>query len=136
MCSRRPSSRSSRPPSPRALASTPTSTTSTPACQPGAISTRRSATHGANTSTQGDTPNRLLRTQPEKVTVTDPAHPLFRREFVLATIRGSVVNGQAVVVYRGDVVLRVPIRATSLDLGTPPLPTGKLSLAAIRDLVR
>jgi hypothetical protein len=46
------------------------------------------------------------------------------------------VNGQAVVVYRGDVVLRVPIRATSLDPDTPPLPTSKLSLAAIRDLVR
>ena len=87
-------------------------------------------------SAQGDTPNRLSRDQPEKVTVTDPAHPLFRREFVLAAIRGSVVNGQAVVVYRGDVVLRVPIRATSLDPDTPPLPTSKLSLAAIRDLVR
>ena len=98
--------------------------------------TRPSATPTASKSTQGDTPNRLSRDQPEKVTVTDPAHPLFRREFVLAAIRGSVVNGQAVVVYRGDVVLRVPIRATSLDPDTPPLPTSKLSLAAIRDLVR
>src|SRR3954453_2423368 len=49
MCSRRRSSRSSRRPSPRALASTPTSTTSTPACRPGAIDTRRSATLGAST---------------------------------------------------------------------------------------
>src|SRR3954452_4279811 len=49
MCSRRRSSRSSRRPSPRALAFTPTSTTSTPACRPGAIGTRLFATHGANT---------------------------------------------------------------------------------------
>src|SRR3954466_5506985 len=48
-CSRRRSSQSSRPPSPRVLASTPTSTTSTPACQPGAIGTRRFATLGAST---------------------------------------------------------------------------------------
>jgi hypothetical protein len=61
---------------------------------------------------------------------------LFRREFVLAAIRGSVVNGQAVVVYRDDVVLRVPIRATSLHPDPPHLPTSKLSLDAIRDLVR
>jgi hypothetical protein len=61
---------------------------------------------------------------------------LFRREFALAAIRGSVVNGQAVVVYRGDVVLRLPIRATSLYPEPPRLPTSKLSLQAIRDLVR
>jgi hypothetical protein len=77
-----------------------------------------------------------LRDQPEKVTVTDPAHPLFRREFVLAAISGSAVNGHAVVVWRGDVVLRLPIRATSLCPEPPRLPASKLSLQAIRDLVR
>src|SRR3954466_4747443 len=49
MCSRRRSSRSSRRPSPRALASTPTSTTSTPACRPWAISTKLSVMHMAST---------------------------------------------------------------------------------------
>ena len=87
-------------------------------------------------TTQADTPDGLLHTGPEKVTVTDPAHPLFRREFVLAAIRGSVVNGQAVIVCRGDVMLRVPIRATNLHPASPHLPTSKLSLEAIRDLVR
>ena len=90
----------------------------------------------ASTSTQGDTPNGLLRTQPEKVTVTDPAHPLFRREFVLAAIRGSVVNGHAVGVCRGDTLVRVPVSATDLYPDLPRPPTSKLSLQAIRDLVR
>src|SRR3954470_24561156 len=49
MCGRKRSSRSSRPPSPRVLASTPTSTTSMPDCGPGAIGTRPSATDVAST---------------------------------------------------------------------------------------
>jgi hypothetical protein len=68
--------------------------------------------------------------------ITDPAHPLFRREFVLAAVRGSVVNGHAVVVYRGDTLLRVPVSATDLRPASPRHPTSKLSLQAIRDLVR
>ena len=78
----------------------------------------------------------MLQTQPERVTVTDPAHPLFRREFVLVAIRGSVVNGHAVVVYRGDTLVRVPVSATDLYPDLPRPPTSKLSLQAIRDLVR
>jgi hypothetical protein len=61
---------------------------------------------------------------------------LFQREFILASIRGSAMNGQAVVVYRGDIMLRLPIRATSLCPESPRLPTSKLSFQAIRDLVR
>ena len=87
-------------------------------------------------TTQADTPDRLLHVQPERVTITDPAHPLFRREFVLAAIRGSVVNGHAVVVYRGDTLLRVPVSATDLSPASPRQPASKLSLQAIRDLVR
>jgi hypothetical protein len=90
----------------------------------------------ASKSPQADTAICSLRDQPERITVTDPAHPLFRRELVLAAIRGSVVNGHAVVVYRGDVVLRLPIRATSLCPASPCPPASKLSLQAIRDLVR
>jgi hypothetical protein len=78
----------------------------------------------------------MLQTQPERVTVTDPAHPLFRCEFVLAAIRGSVVNGHAVVVYRGDTLVRVPVSATDLYPDLPRPPASKLSLQAIRDLVR
>ena len=74
--------------------------------------------------------------QRERVTVTDPAHPLFRREFVLAATTGSVAGGHALVVYRGDVLLKVPIRATSLAPAPSCPPSSKLSLEAIRDLVR
>jgi hypothetical protein len=46
------------------------------------------------------------------------------------------VNGHAVVVYRGDTLLRVPVSATDLRPASPRQPTSKLSLQAIRDLVR
>src|SRR5215217_4602189 len=91
---------------------------------------------GASKSTQANTPLCLLRDQPERVTITDPAHPLFRREFVLAGVRGSVVNGYAVVVHHGDVMLRLPVGVTSLSPASPCPPTSKLSLQAIRDLLR
>jgi hypothetical protein len=77
-----------------------------------------------------------MRDQPERVTVTDPAHPLFRREFVLVAVRGSPITGQAVVVRRGDLLLKLSIQATSLCAASPRLPASKLSLLAIRDLVR
>ncbi|WP_250265995.1 hypothetical protein [Rhodovastum atsumiense] len=87
-------------------------------------------------SAQADTPICLVRDQLEKVTVTDPTHPLFRQEFVLATTTGSAVSGHAHVVYRGDVLLKLPIRATNLSPASPSLPTSRLSLEAIRDLIR
>lgn len=90
----------------------------------------------ACTSTQVDTRIRLACDQLEKITVTDPAHPLFQREFTLAATTGSALGGHALVVYRGDVVLKLPIRATSLCPASPRPPSSKLSLAAIRDLVR
>ena len=68
--------------------------------------------------------------------VTDPAHPLFQREFTLAATTGSALGGHALVVHCGDVVLKVPIRATSLCPTSPRPPSSKLSLTAIRDLVR
>jgi hypothetical protein len=87
-------------------------------------------------SAQADTPIRPLPDQPEKITVTDPAHPLFRREFTLVATTGSAVNGHAHVVYHGDVLLKLPIRATSLTPASPHVPASKLSPAAIRDLIR
>lgn len=86
-------------------------------------------------STQADTPIRPSHDQPETVTVTDPTHPLFRRGFILVATTGSAVNGHAHVVYRGDIVLKLPIRATSLSAASPCLPVSKLSAAAIRDLI-
>src|SRR5690348_784033 len=87
-------------------------------------------------STQVDTSLCSLYDQPEQITITDPAHPLFRQEFVLVEVRGSVMNGYAVVVHHGDISLRVPVRATSLCPASPCPSTSKLSLQAIRDLLR
>jgi hypothetical protein len=47
-----------------------------------------------------------------------------------------MVNGYAMVVYHGDVLLRLPVKATSLCPASPCPPTSKLSLQAIRDLLR
>jgi hypothetical protein len=94
----------------------------------------------ASTSLHLDTPIRLTSAQPEQITVTDPTHPLFGRCFALASVTGSAAGGHALVVYRGDVRLKLPIGATSLSPAPPPdalLPaSSKLSLGAIRDLIR
>jgi len=45
-------------------------------------------------------------------------------------------TGHAYVDDHGRAVLRIPIRATSLRPAVPDLPTSKLSLEAIRELVR
>jgi hypothetical protein len=89
----------------------------------------------ASKSTQVDTSLCSLCDQPKQITITDPAHPLFRHEFVLVRVRGSVMNGYAEVVHHGDITLRVPVRATSLCPASPCPPTSKLSLQAIRDLL-
>jgi hypothetical protein len=46
------------------------------------------------------------------------------------------MNGYAVVVHHGDTTLRVLVRATSLCPASPCPPPSKLSLQAIRDLLR
>ena len=89
----------------------------------------------ASTSAHLDTPVRSEDARPEQVTVTDPAHPLYGRRFVLAPVSGVKTGGQVLVVFRDDVLLRVPVAATDLSPARPCLPTSKLSLAAIRDLI-
>ncbi|WP_424140484.1 hypothetical protein [Roseomonas chloroacetimidivorans] len=74
--------------------------------------------------------------EPERVVVTDPAHPLFGREFVLAATREAAGGGHAYVVFRGDVLLKVPLGATNLVPTLPRPPSSKLSLEAVRELVR
>src|SRR3954453_20593544 len=82
-----------------------------------------------------DTPIRLTSVRPEQITVTDPTHPLFGRCFALASVTGAAAGGHALVVYRGDIRLKLPIEATSLSPAPPPV-SSKLSLGAIRDLIR
>jgi len=50
-------------------------------------------------------------------------------------VTGSAAGGHALVVYRGDIRLKLPIGATSLSPAPPPV-SSKLSLGAIRDLIR
>src|SRR5215203_1052667 len=94
----------------------------------------------ASTSPHLDAPIRLTSARPEQIIVTDPTHPLFGRCFALASVTGSAAGGHALVVYHGDILLKLPIGATSLSPAPPPgaLPpaSSKLSLGAIRDLIR
>src|SRR3954467_1081469 len=98
-------------------------------------STRSSGTPTASTSPHLDTPTRLTTARPEQITVTDPTHPLFGRCFALASVTGSAARGHALVVDHGEIRLKLPIGATSLAPAPPPV-SSKLSLGAIRDLIR
>ena len=42
----------------------------------------------------------------------------------------------AQVAYQGDIMLKIPIEATSLRPAAPSMPAGKLTLHAIQELVR
>src|SRR3954452_15697489 len=84
-----------------------------------------------------DTPIRPQNARFEQITITDPAHPLYGRTFPLVSVSGSQHGtGHAYVDDHGRAVLRIPIKVTSLRLAVPDLPTSKLSLEAIRELVR
>jgi hypothetical protein len=84
-----------------------------------------------------DTPIRLANAQPELITITDSAHPLHGRSFPLISVSGlRYGTGHAHVDDRGRAVLRIPIVATSLHPVPLSLPSSKLSLDGIRDLVR
>ena len=75
--------------------------------------------------------------RPERITVTDPAHPLYGRAFVLVSLASAPGPGScAQVAYRGDIMLKIPIEATSLRPAAPSMPVSKLTLPAIQELVR
>ena len=89
------------------------------------------------TSTHLDTPVRLPTGRPEQVTVTDPAHPLYGRTFAVVAPASTVgAYGQVTVVYRDDILLKIPVMATSLHPASPRLPSSKLSADSVRDVVR
>jgi hypothetical protein len=73
----------------------------------------------------------------EWITVTDPGHPLYGRRYALLSPAHSLSGrGYAHVSDTGDVVLKIPIAATSLHPAPHGGPSSKLSLDAIRDLLR
>ena len=75
--------------------------------------------------------------RPERITVTDPAHPLYGRTFMLVSLASASGPGScALVAYQGDIMLRIPIEATSLWPAVPSRPASKLTLHAIQELVR
>lgn len=89
----------------------------------------------ASTSAHLNTPIRFRDDQ--RITVTDRAHPLYGRDFVLAAGQSCVGGrGQLLAVYRDDVFLKIPVSATNLYPSAPNLPSAKLSTASIRDFVR
>jgi len=78
-----------------------------------------------------------MNARPEQITVTDPAHPLYGRVFSLVSLPSAPGPGScAQVAYRGDIVLKIPVEATSLRPAAPGMPASKLALHAIRELVR
>ena len=72
-----------------------------------------------------------------EVSVTDPGHPLYGRRFAL--VSGVAVPGaqrHVHVAYHGDATLRLPVAATSLHPRPSGLAGTKLTLEAVRELLR
>ena len=89
-----------------------------------------------STSTHLGTPVRLPTGRLEQVTVTDPAHPLYGRTFAVVASAGTVgAYGQVTVAYRDDILLKVPVVATSLHPTSERLPSSKLAADSVRELV-
>jgi hypothetical protein len=70
-----------------------------------------------------------------EIEVTDPTHPLFGRRFALVSRTTSPVSlGYVLVSYRQEMLLRIPVAATSLIPSQARTPI-KLTATAVRDLV-
>jgi hypothetical protein len=62
---------------------------------------------------------------------------LYGRTFAVVAPASTVgAYGQVTVVYRDNVLLKIPVVATSLYPGSPRLPSSKLSADSVRELVR
>ena len=82
----------------------------------------------------------LINNPPEnnftEIEVVDAAHPLYGRRFPLISLshppRGS---HQALVAYKKDILIRIPVCATSLCADPPPLSKTKLSFDAVSEFL-
>ena len=86
------------------------------------------------TSTNLDAPfqNREA-SSPDEIEVTDPTHPLFGRRFPVVSVSTSAqARGFVFVMYRGTMLLRIAIPATSLRPGRRGIAT-KLTPEAVTD---
>jgi hypothetical protein len=74
---------------------------------------------------------------PDEITVTDPRHPLFGRRFPIISSPASFgVGSRICVAYEGGAILKLAVTATNLSLVSHNLPVAKLTLEAIRELIR
>jgi hypothetical protein len=95
------------------------------------------STEMAATSTQLDAPIREPDDRLGQITVTDPTHPLYGRSFDLVSSGASHrPSGYVLVRYHDDILLRVRAAATDLHSVRLSVPSSKLSLDSIRDLLR
>jgi hypothetical protein len=96
----------------------------------------RSKTTPLDTSRKNQEQTREVTSDDRFVEVTDPTHPLFRREFELLSVsHGSRATAHVTVRYRGDNSLRFPLLSTSLSgLGENAIRS-KLTGEAARDLL-
>jgi hypothetical protein len=68
--------------------------------------------------------------------VVDAAHPLYGRRFPLISLSHSPRGShQALVAYQKDILIRIPVCATSLCAEPPPLTNTKLSFDAVCELI-
>jgi hypothetical protein len=70
-----------------------------------------------------------------EIEVNDPTHPLYRRRFPLISVSSPLHGpGFAFVSYRDNMVLRLPVAATTLAPSRPVIST-KLTPDAIKELL-
>jgi hypothetical protein len=88
------------------------------------------------TSYHLDTPFKDPRNEsPQEIEVTDPTHPLFGRRFPLLSVFSPLHSpGHVLVGYRQQMVLSIPLTATSLSLPRP-VPATKLTSHALTELL-
>ncbi|MHC1724860.1 MAG: hypothetical protein AB9866_02355 [Syntrophobacteraceae bacterium] len=71
-----------------------------------------------------------------EIEIVDPAHPLFGRRFPLVAVSHSSPGARhAMVAYRKDVLLRIPVTATNLFPTPQHLAMAKISLDSVIELV-
>ncbi len=86
---------------------------------------------------QLDTPlNNPSENSLSELEVVDAAHPLYGRRFPLISLPRSHRGSQsALVAYQKDILMRIPVSATSLCAQPTPLTKTKLSLEAVSELL-
>ena len=68
--------------------------------------------------------------------MVDAAHPLYGRRFPLISLSHSPQGShQAMVAYQKDILIRIPVCATSLCAEPRPLSKTKLSFDAVSELL-